>query len=78
MLPRVRGRGQAWRIGVGFTPVDRGFGFTHTADVQHEGHLAAFGALGLLGEATSVDDMAPQYGGSHRLMTSAKTTDGAP
>ena len=37
------------------TPIERYFGFTHTADAQHPGHLAAFATLMLVGEPTPVD-----------------------
>jgi hypothetical protein len=68
--------GQAWLTMAGFTPINRYFGFTHTDDTQHDGHLEAFDVLGMLGDPTSVDGMAPPYGGTHRLTTSAATTDG--
>ena len=58
------------------TPRDRFWAFSHTADDQHQGHLAAFETLQLIGAATSVDDKAPPYAGSHRLISSAATGDG--
>jgi hypothetical protein len=67
---------QAWLEGESVTPRERFWGFSHTSDDQHTGHLASFETLELIGEATSVDDMAPPYGGSHRLITSAATGDG--
>lgn len=67
---------QAWLKGEPMTPRARFWGFSHTADGQHQGHLEAFETLGLRGEATLVDGMAPPYGGSHRLITSAATGDG--
>lgn len=69
--------GQAWltRDG-GLTPAGRYWGFSHTADAQHSGHLAAFEALGLPGAPTSVDGASAPYGGSHRLITSAASTSG--
>lgn len=67
---------QAWLEGEPMTPRERFWGFSHTGDGQHEGHLESFEALALIGEATSVDGMTPPYGGSHRLITSAATGDG--
>jgi hypothetical protein len=67
---------QAWLKKTTLTPADRYFGFTHTADGQHPGHLEAFESLGLPGKITSVDGAMPPYGDSHRLKTSAATTDG--
>jgi hypothetical protein len=68
--------GQAWLEDIPLTPLGRYYGFTHTGDSQHDGHLEAFEVLGWLGEPTTVDDMDPPYGGSHRLVSSAATTDG--
>lgn len=67
---------QPWLEAPWITPIDRAWGFTHTGDEQHEGHLAAFETLGLPGAPTSVDDGLPDYGGSHRLVSSAETGDG--
>jgi hypothetical protein len=67
--------GQAWLSGTPATPPERFFGFTHTGDGQHQGHLAALEALGLPGIPTSVDGAAPPYGGSHRLTSSANVGD---
>lgn len=67
---------QAWLKKKPITPSERFFGFTHTADPQHPGHLAAFESLGLPGKPISVDSAAPPYGSSHRLETSAATSDG--
>jgi hypothetical protein len=67
---------QAWLDKTPLTPIDKFWGFSHTGDSQHTGHLAAFEALGLPGEPTSVDDDAPPYGGSQRLISSADTTNG--
>jgi hypothetical protein len=68
--------GQAWLEKSPITPIDRFFGFSHTGDDQHPGHLQAFEVLGLTGEPTSVDGASPPYGGSHRLISSAQTDDG--
>ena len=67
---------QAWLKKAPLTPIERFFGFTHTADGQHPGHLAAFESMGLVGNDISVDGATPPYGGSHRLKTSAATSDG--
>ena len=67
---------QAWLEGEPATPRERFWGFSHTTDDQHSGHLEAFETLELLGAATSIDGMTPPYGGSHRLISSAATGDG--
>jgi hypothetical protein len=67
---------QPWLALPSLTPVERVFGFTHTLDPQHQGHLAAFETMGLLGQPTSVDGATPPYGNTHRLQTSAPTSDG--
>lgn len=67
---------QAWLLGDPITPIDRFWGFTHTGDGQHPGHLEAFEDMSLPGAPTVVDDMASPYGGSHRLVTSAPTGNG--
>lgn len=66
---------QAWLKMAPITPLERFYGFTHTGDPQHAGHLAAWAALGLPGAVTAVDEAQPPYGGSHRLKTSAMATD---
>jgi len=71
MLSGPLDSGQAWLAKSPLTPIDAYFGFTAVSDEQHEGHLAAFEALGLPGAPTSVDGAAPPYGGSHRLLSSA-------
>jgi hypothetical protein len=68
--------GQAWLKKPSITPIDRFFAFTHTGDNQHQGHLQSFADLGLLGDPISVDGASPPYEGSHRLISSAPTTDG--
>ena len=76
MLSGPLDTGQAWLTKSTLTPIDRFFGFTHTDDTQHPGHLQAFEDMGLPGSPTSVDDTMAPYGGSHRLMSSAATTNG--
>lgn len=67
---------QAWLTKPSITPIESFFAFSHTADDQHPGHLKSFEAMGLVGEPTSVDGASPPYGGSHRLITSADTSNG--
>jgi len=67
---------QAWLLEPSMTPIEDFWAFTHTGDEQHPGHLEAFEDMGLLGAPTTIDDMAPPYGDSHRLVTSAPTGDG--
>ena len=76
MLSGPLDTGQAWLQKTPLTPVERFWGFSHTDDSQHPGHLQAFEALGLPGSATSVDGATPPYGGSHRLISSAQTSNG--
>jgi hypothetical protein len=67
--------GQAWLALTPLTPRDRFFGFTHTGDGQHAGHLAALAALGLPGTPTSIDTSTPPYASSHRLTSSRSGGD---
>jgi hypothetical protein len=67
--------GQAWLSSTPLTARDRFFGFSHTGDSQHSGHLAAFQALGLPGTPTRVDSAQPPYGNSHRLYSGASVGD---
>jgi hypothetical protein len=67
---------QAWLEGTPMTPIERYFGFTHTGDEQHSGHLAAFAALGLPGTPSVVDGAEPPYASSHRLVSSRATGNG--
>lgn len=76
MLSGPLDSGQAWLKGVPLTAIDRFFGFTHTADGQHPGHLQSFADMMLPGEPVVVDGAAPPYQDSHRLVTSAATGDG--
>ena len=76
MLSGPLDTGQAWLKKPTMTPIDVFFGFTHTADTQHPGHLQAFEDMGLVGMPTSVDGEVAPFGGSHRLETSAPTSDG--
>lgn len=76
MLAGPLDRQQPWLAKPSRTPAERYYGFTHTADPQHAGHLEAFATLQIPGPAVSVDDNAPPYQGSHRLMSAAPTEDG--
>lgn len=76
MLSGPLDSGQAWLKQAPLTPVDRFYGFTHTADGQHAGHLVSFADMMLPGEPVSVDDTLPPYNDSHRLQSSAPTGDG--
>jgi hypothetical protein len=76
MLSGPLDSGQAWLLGVPLTPIERFWGFTHTDDGQHEGHLQAFEDMSLPGAATVIDDAAPPYDGSQRLVTSAPSDNG--
>lgn len=76
MLSGPLDTGQAWLSRGGLTVRDRYWGLTHTGDTQHSGHLAAFTALGLPGAPATVETATSPYGGSHRLRSSAMTTDG--
>lgn len=67
---------QAWLKRTPLTPIERFWGFTHTGDAQHPGHLRAFADMMLPGALTMVDGKTPPYGGSHRLVTSAATNNG--
>jgi hypothetical protein len=68
--------GQAWLSGVPTTPIDRFYALTHTGDDQHAGHLQSFADMMLPGGPAVIDDAAPPYGDSHRLVTSAPTGNG--
>jgi hypothetical protein len=76
MLSGPLDTGQAWLTKTPLSPIEAFFGFTHTGDEQHPGHLQAFEDLGLPGEPTSVDGASSPYGMSHRLVSSAPTSDG--
>lgn len=76
MLSGPLDTGQAWLTRTGVTPAASFWGLTHMADPQHTGHVAAFASLGLPGALTDLGATAAPYGGSHRLMSRAATTDG--
>ncbi len=67
---------QPWLSESSITSLDRLWAFSHTADSQHSGHLKTFEALKLVGTPTSIDGASPPYGGSHRLITSASSSNG--
>jgi hypothetical protein len=66
---------QPWLSGTPLTPRTSFFGFTHSGDGQHQGHLAAFESLGMPGQPISVDSAAPPYDESQRLISSAGVGD---
>jgi hypothetical protein len=76
MLSGPLDTGQAWLKRTPMTPIARYFGFTHTGDTQHRGHLQAFADLNLPGSPTSVDGAQAPYEGSHRLVSAAPTSNG--
>jgi hypothetical protein len=76
MLSGPLDTGQAWLGRAGLTERGRYWGFTHRADPQHMGHLAAFETLTLPGPPAFIDGASPPYGGSHRLASAAMTSDG--
>lgn len=76
MLSGPLDTGQSWLKGQPMTAIDRFWGFTHTGDDQHPGHLQAFADLGMVGDPALVDGAQPPYGASQRLVTSAPTNDG--
>jgi hypothetical protein len=76
MLSGPLDTGQAWLEMTPVTPIDRFFAFTHTGDEQHPGHLDSFEAMMLPGSPVVVDGASPPYDGSHRLVSSADTSDG--
>jgi hypothetical protein len=59
------------------TPIDRYFGFTGTADSQHQDHIKAMEAAHYVGTLTSVEGMQPPFGGSHRLQYNGGHGDSA-
>jgi hypothetical protein len=76
MLSGPLDSGQAWLTAAGMTAPAALWGLSHTADGQHSGHLAAFASLRLPGAPTSIDSGASPWAGTHRLISSAMTTDG--
>jgi hypothetical protein len=73
------GEPAAWTRGPSATPPDRFFGFSHTQEEQHAGHVKDWGALGLtaFGPPVLVETSAPPYGGSHQLLTSLAPAGGS-
>jgi len=76
MLSGPLDTGQAWLESTPATPREHFWGFSHTADDQHAGHLEAFETLAVPGAPTFVEQADPPFGGSHRLITSSATSDG--
>ncbi|HEY0883002.1 MAG TPA: hypothetical protein VGD87_15785 [Archangium sp.] len=76
MLSGPLDTGQAWLSASSVTPADRLWGFTHSVDPQHAGHLSAFGVLALPGTPQRIEAGASPWGGSHRLFTSVDAGNG--
>jgi hypothetical protein len=72
----IQGQPAAWTRRTPLTPIARFFGFSHTADQQLPDHLRDFEAMRLIGTPSSVDGAQAPFAGSHRLTTSAESTDG--
>ncbi|HEY0709540.1 MAG TPA: hypothetical protein VGG33_22205 [Polyangia bacterium] len=66
----------AWTKRTSLTPVDRFYGFSHTGEDQHPGHLMDWAALGLAGPVTNIDNAAPPFGGSRQLITALPAAEG--
>jgi hypothetical protein len=66
---------QAWLTGTPLTARELFYGFTHSGDGQHAGHLAAFESLGVPGAPTSVDGASAPYGGSQGLYSEMSVGD---
>lgn len=58
------------------TPIEAFYSLSHQDDEQHDGHLSAWDAAGLLGTPTIIEDAPPPYGDSRRLV--ATTPNGYP
>jgi hypothetical protein len=61
---------QAWLTMPSLTPPQKLWGFTHSVDTQHAGHLAAFTAMMLPGTPQQIELGTPKWNDSHRLFTS--------
>jgi hypothetical protein len=59
-----------WTRRRSLTPPDRAWGFSHTKEEQHPGHLKNWKALGLPGKLVDVEQVPPPFGQSHQLVTS--------
>jgi hypothetical protein len=60
------------------TPADRFYGFSHTQEEQHAGHVKDWDALGLppFGAPVAVESSGPPYASSHQLITSLAPAGG--
>lgn len=69
--------GTWWNIGdAPMTPIEAFYALSHQDDEQFPGHVDAWEAGGLLGEPTVIEEGAPPFGDSHRLV--ATTPNGYP
>lgn len=67
------GEPATWTRRRSLTPPNRLWGFSHTKEEQHPGHLKNWKALGVLGALVDVEQTstsAPPFGRSHQLVTS--------
>jgi hypothetical protein len=66
------GQPAPWTRRPGLTPAERVYGFSHTLEEQHAGHLQDWDAMGLaaLGPVVVVEAAAAPFGGSHQIVTS--------
>lgn len=69
-------RGQSWITESGVTPTDRYWSFSHTDDGQHPAIQTSQEDLGLPGTPVDVDTVPSPYDGSHRLQSSAPSSNG--
>ena len=69
--------GAWWNLGdAPMTPIEAFYALSHQDDEQFPGHQDAWDAAGLLGDPTVIEDGAPPFGDSHRLV--ATTPNGYP
>ncbi|MBL8955256.1 MAG: hypothetical protein JNK82_31065 [Myxococcaceae bacterium] len=67
---------QPWLTMTSVSPLSAFWGFTHTGDSQHPGHLESFADLNVPGMPVTIEDAGTPWGGSHRLRTSVPTGNG--
>jgi hypothetical protein len=65
--------GAPWLLEPKRTPIDRWYGFAHTADTPFA--RANWAAMEMLGTPTPVEGATPPYGGAHQLTTGADVSD---
>jgi pimeloyl-ACP methyl ester carboxylesterase len=68
-----------WTAHAGFaTPAERFFGFAHHGEPIFDPIVLSWENLAMPGALTDVDDVAPPYGGAHRLATASTECRGDP